>query len=93
MGAIIASFEGYPDVYNIADDHPCPQHEVIAHAALLLGKNPPPLLSLNDADLSDAAKAFYSENRRVANGKAKRVLGWQPHYPDYKVGLAGLLNS
>ena len=33
------------------------------------------------------ARAFYAENRRVANGKAKRVLDWRPLYPDYRLGL------
>ena len=33
------------------------------------------------------ALAFYAENRRVANGKAKRMLGWMPSYPTYVEGL------
>ncbi len=37
------------------------------------------------------ARGFYAENRRVANGKAKRVLGWRPAYPTYREGLRGLL--
>jgi nucleoside-diphosphate-sugar epimerase len=37
------------------------------------------------------ARAFYAENRRVANRKAKRVLGWNPRYPTYREGLAALL--
>ncbi|PAV66817.1 hypothetical protein WR25_10355 [Diploscapter pachys] len=36
------------------------------------------------------ARAFYAENRRVANGKAKRLLGWRPAYPDYRLGLRAL---
>ncbi|HEY9092208.1 SDR family oxidoreductase [Parasphingorhabdus sp.] len=88
--AITASFDGPAGVYNIADDQPAPQHEVIAHAARLIGMETPPLLSLEDAKLSDAAMGFYEENRRVANGKAKRLLGWEPQYPDYKAGLASL---
>jgi nucleoside-diphosphate-sugar epimerase len=39
------------------------------------------------------ARGFYAENRRVANGKAKRVLGWRPLYPSYREGLAALLGS
>jgi len=31
------------------------------------------------------------ENRRVANGKAKRVLGWEPRYPTYVEGLESLI--
>ena len=47
--------------------------------------------ALEDAGLSPMARGFYAENRRVANGKAKRVLGWKPLYPDYKAGLKSLL--
>ncbi len=93
VAAVIASFDGPAGVYNIADDLPAPQHEVIAHAARLIGVAPPPLLSLEDADLSASALGFYEENRRVANNKAKRLLGWQPRYPDFKSGMAGLADA
>ena len=39
----------------------------------------------------DKARAFYAENRRVANGKARRVLGWDPTFPTYREGLADCL--
>jgi nucleoside-diphosphate-sugar epimerase len=39
------------------------------------------------------ARAFYAENRRVANGKAKRVLRWQPQYRTYAEGLRALSAS
>ncbi|WP_380874544.1 NAD(P)-dependent oxidoreductase [Sphingomonas sp. DBB INV C78] len=89
--AVIASMErGPPGAYNIGDDMPTSQNSVIEYACDLLGIAPPPLQSLDDAALSPAARAFYSENRRVANGKAKRLLGWQPLYPDYRAGLRAL---
>lgn len=91
VAAVIASFDGPAGVYNISDDLPAPQHEVIAHAARLIGMEPPPLLSLEQADLSASALGFYEENRRVANGKAKRLLGWEPQYPDYKSGIEKLV--
>jgi len=77
--------------YNLADDLPCSQNAVIEEAARLLGCEPPPLMTLEEADLSPAARAFYAENRRVANGKAKRVLGWKPRYPSYREGLAAIM--
>jgi nucleoside-diphosphate-sugar epimerase len=49
------------------------------------------MVSLDAAGLSPAARAFYAENRRVANGKARRLLGWRPLYPDYRAGLAACL--
>ncbi|MEH6791800.1 SDR family oxidoreductase [Parasphingorhabdus sp.] len=91
VAGVMASFEGPAGVYNLSDDLPAPQHEIVAHAARLLGLAVPPLQSLEEANLSDAALGFYEENRRVANGKAKRLLGWEPHYPDYKAGLQALL--
>ncbi|QJB68748.1 SDR family oxidoreductase [Parasphingorhabdus halotolerans] len=91
VSAIVASFDGPSGVYNISDNLPAPQHEVIAHAARLLGIKVPPLLSLKEANLSEAAKDFYNENRRVSNIKAKRLMDWEPQFPDYKAGLQSLM--
>ena len=56
----------------------------------LLGREAPPLQSIDAAGLSPMARGFYAENRRVANGKAKRVLGWQPRFATYREGLAAI---
>ena len=87
---VIAGLDGPPGAYNIADDEPAPQSEVVAFGCRLLGLPVPPLVPLDEAGLSPAARAFYGENRRVANGKAKRVLGWRPRYRDYRLGLRAL---
>ena len=91
VAAVMASFYGPAGVYNISDDLPAPQHEIVAHSARLLGMAVPPMQSLAEANLSDTALGFYEENRRVANGKAKRLLHWEPRYPDYKAGLQALI--
>lgn len=77
--------------YNLGDDLPASQNAVVEHACALLGVEPPPLVTLEEANLSPMARGFYAENRRVANGKAKRVLGWQPRYPTFREGLRALL--
>ncbi|MCW6537525.1 NAD(P)-dependent oxidoreductase [Sphingomonas lycopersici] len=82
---VIAGFAAPAGAYNLADDLPAGQDEVLAYAAALIGLPPPPVVPLDT--LGPAARGFYAENRRVANGKAKRVLGWAPLYPDYRVGL------
>jgi len=87
VAGVVASFAGPPGVYNLADDLPCHQNRVIEAACALLGVEPPPLLPLDDAGLGAQARAFYAENRRVANSKAKRVLGWRPSYPTFWEGL------
>jgi nucleoside-diphosphate-sugar epimerase len=87
---VIAGLNARPGAYNLADDLPCGQNRVVEEACRLLGIAPPPLQTLEEAGLSPMARAFYAENRRVANGKAKRVLGWQPRYADYAAGLRAL---
>ncbi len=88
VSGVIAGFDGPAGAYNLADDFPCDQDAVVAYAAELAGLAPPPLVPLES--LSDAARGFYAENRRVANGKAKRVMNWRPLYPDYRLGLRAL---
>lgn len=87
---VIAGLGAPPGAYNLADDLPCSQNLLVEEACRLLGVEPPPLQSLEQAGLSPVARAFYAENRRVANGKARRVLGWKPRYPDYAAGLRAL---
>lgn len=88
VAGVIAALDAPAGAYNLADDAPCAQNDVIAFAARLLGREPPPFVALDS--LSPMARAFYAENRRVANGKAKRVLGWAPLYPTYRAGLRAL---
>lgn len=90
---VIAALEAPAGAYNLADDLPASQNAVIEEACRLLGRDPPPVLAIGEAGLSPMARAFYAENRRVANGKARRVLGWRPRYPDYRAGLRALSAS
>lgn len=90
---VIAGFDGPAGAYNLADDEPAAQSEVTAFGCRLLGLPVPALVAIDDAGLSPAARAFYSENRRIANGKARRVLRWQPRYRDYRLGLRALSAS
>jgi nucleoside-diphosphate-sugar epimerase len=88
VAGVIAAFGAPAGAYNLADDLPASQNAVTEYAARLLGRAPPPFVDLDR--LSPMARGFYAENRRVANGKAKRVLGWGPRYPDYRFGLRAL---
>ncbi len=85
---VIAALSAPPGAYNLADDEPCAQNDVLRFAARLLGLPEPPTARVEE--LSPMAQAFHAENRRVANGKAKRVLGWTPRHPDYRTGLRAL---
>ena len=91
VDAVMAAFDGPAGVYNIADDMPAPQNDVIAYACDLLHRDWPPILSIEAAGLSPMARGFYAENRRIANIKAKRLLHWVPQYADYRLGLGACI--
>ncbi len=80
-------------VYNLCDDDPAPPQKVIAHACTLLGVEPPPEIPFEDAEISDMARSFYAESKRVSNTRIKDELGVELAYPDYRAGLAALLSE
>jgi len=90
VAGVLAGLDAPPGAYNLADDLPCSQNAVIEEACRLLALAPPPLQTIDEAGLSPMARGFYAENRRIANGKAKRLLGWRARYPTYREGLASL---
>lgn len=79
-------------IYNVSDNEAAPSHEVIGYACRLLGKQPPPLVRFEDANLAPITLSFYSENKRVRNDRIKQELGVVLKYPDYRSGLEGCLS-
>lgn len=62
-------------VFNIVDDRPVTYRELYEFVASL-NATPPP--TSNGPPLLPSF--------RVSNGRARNVLGWQPRFPDYRVG-------
>ncbi|MFC5567824.1 SDR family oxidoreductase [Rubellimicrobium aerolatum] len=77
--------------YNVCDDDPAPPEDVIAHAAVLLGRPVPEAEDFATAEMTPMARSFYAESKRVRNDRIKRELGVRLLYPDYQTGLAALL--
>jgi nucleoside-diphosphate-sugar epimerase len=77
-------------LYNVCDDLPAPPEDVVAFAAELLGLAPPPRVPIAAAELSDMARSFYADNKRVSNRLLKQELGFSPAYPDYREGLKAI---
>jgi nucleoside-diphosphate-sugar epimerase len=78
-------------LYNVCDDEPAPQADVVAYAAALLGRAAPPEMPLDAAPLSAMARSFYAENKRVRNARIKAELGVRLRFPTYRQGLAAIL--
>jgi nucleoside-diphosphate-sugar epimerase len=82
-------------IYNVADDLPASNNEVIAYACELLGLPVPPAIPWNEAarTMTPMARSFYAENRRVRNDRIKRDLGVTLRYPTYREGLRAIAAS
>jgi nucleoside-diphosphate-sugar epimerase len=79
-------------IYNVADDLPAPNGDVIAYACELLALPVPPLIPWDQAapTMSAMARSFYAENRRVRNDRIKQELGVSLRYPTYREGLQAI---
>lgn len=77
-------------VFNVVDDEPAPPQDVVAYAAELLGIPPPPEVPYDEAGMSEMARSFYSESKRVLNRRIKDDLGVTLAFPTYREGLLSL---
>ena len=59
--------------FSVCDDEPAPPADIVAYAADLLGIEPPRVQNFEDADLSEMARSFYAENKRIRNDRIKRT--------------------
>ncbi|MEQ8404690.1 MAG: hypothetical protein RKE49_06295 [Oceanicaulis sp.] len=79
--------------FNLADDHPSSQAEVMIGAAELLGAPAPEIVPFDPQTASPMQASFFAERRRVSNARAKAVLGWRPAYRSWREGLAAILQA
>ncbi|MDR3464634.1 MAG: SDR family oxidoreductase [Xanthobacteraceae bacterium] len=77
-------------IYNLADDEPAPPQDVVAYAAALCGRAPPPEIPFEEAALSAMSRSFFGETKRVSNRLVKTELGVRLRYPTYREGLMAL---
>lgn len=80
-------------IFNVTDDEPAAPQDVVAHAARLLGLEPPAEVALEEAELSTMAQSFFNESKLVSNARIKEALGVTLRYPTYREGLAAIAAS
>ncbi len=80
-------------IFNLADDEPAENAAVIAEAARLLGLAVPAAIPYAEAaaGMSEIARSFWAENRKVASAQTKAMLGIAWRYPSYREGLRAIL--
>ena len=80
------------EIFNISDDQPASQEEVVVYGALLLKMNKPNPLKIEDLE-EGMLKDFYKESKKVDNKKIKNFFNYQFIYPSYKEGLDNIVND
>jgi nucleoside-diphosphate-sugar epimerase len=94
IARVLAASIARPDagaIYNLCDDDPAPPEAVIEEAARLMKLPVPPAEDYATAEMTEMARSFYAESKRVRNDRIKHDLGVRLLYPDYRAGLRALL--
>ena len=93
---VLAAIAHPPDatrVLNFSDDEPAESAAVTAYAAELSGLPVPQAVPFAEAaqGMSEMARSFWAENRRVDSRRTQQALHMAWRYPTYREGLAAIL--
>ena len=90
---VLALHQGKPGIYNIVDDNPTPLHEWLPIYAKLAKAQVPRHIPkwLGRVAAGPFAIYYMTKQRGASNQKAKKELGWQPAYPDWREGFEAVL--
>ncbi len=80
------------EIYNICDDKPASQSEVVAYGARLLKLEQPKPVKLEDVE-SEMLKIFYKDSKKVDNKKMKKFFNYDLKFSTYKEGLNNIFNN
>lgn len=81
------------EIFNLADDAPAAQADVMGYAYQLLRLPVPKAVPLAKASLSPQAARFWAASRQVDASKIKKYHGINWKYPSYREGLAAILQE
>ncbi len=95
VGAIemAMSSQSETTIFNLSDDMPATQLDVAHFAANLLNKNCPETVTLKSDRVSEMARSFYKEEKKVSNKKLKNELGYRLLFPSFKEGLLAIYRN
>jgi nucleoside-diphosphate-sugar epimerase len=74
-------------VFNLSDDEPAPPQDLVEYAAHKMGVPVPPDVPFEEAKMTEMARSFYSDNKRVSSAAIKQALGIELLFPNYRAGL------
>ncbi len=80
------------EIYNISDDKPASNKDVIMYGIKLLGIDEPQTIEINEIR-SEMLKNFYKDSKKVSNKKMKNFFNFKLKYPTYVEGLDYINNN
>ena len=86
---IAAVGHGAPGIYNVVDDDPAPVAQWLPDLAQVAGAKPPLRVPawLGRLLAGQFVLAQMTTSRGSSNQKARKELGWVPHYPSWREGF------
>jgi nucleoside-diphosphate-sugar epimerase len=80
------------EIYNVADNLPCPYDQTISYACNLMGIKIPIFENFKSSNDSDM-KNFHKVSKKVSNLKIKKDLKVKLQFPSYEEGFKSILNN
>ncbi len=81
------------EIFNVSDDNPASQVEVSEFARSLSSSPPIKKVSLESNLISDMAKSFYLEEKKVSNKLVKLKLRYAFKFPSFSEGLKDIYEN
>ena len=89
----LAALKKLEGTYNLADTEPAPPQDLVTYAAEKMGVAPPPEMPFESAKMTEMARSFYSDNKRVSSKRILAALDTTLTYPTYREGLDAIWRS
>ncbi len=80
------------EIFNISDNKPASNEDVIMHGVKLLGLKKPITIEINEIE-SQMLKNFYNDSKKVKNDKMKEFFNLELKHPSYIEGLNNIFNN
>lgn len=89
----LAALQKLEGTYNLTDTEPAPPQDLVTYAAQKMGVAPPPDVPFETAAMTEMARSFYSDNKRVSSQRILAALNTTLKYPTYREGLDAIWKS
>jgi len=83
---------GTGEIFNISDNYPCSNEEIIKYATDLIKTNLPKKIKCENIK-NEMLKSFYKDSKKVCNKKMKQFFVYELKYSTFREGLNAIRNN